>query len=187
MELVNISKSYGDNKVLQNVSMKIPPGSRLVITGPSGRGKTTLLRIMMGLETPDAGQVLQRPSSQAAVFQENRLPEEFTPVNCVRMTSPRGTEKQLIREHLAAVGLGGHEDKPVSQLSGGMQRRAAVVRAVLSGADILYFDEPFTGLDAETKAIVAEYILKHTAGKTLVFVSHCVEDAALLGAEMIGI
>ena len=134
MELKSICKSFGENEVLRDISMIIPKGGRVLITAPSGRGKTTLLRIMMGLEAPDSGEIKNRPRRQAAVFQEDRLPEEFTPVNCVKMTCAHGVTKELIRENLAAVGLEGHCDKPVSQLSGGMRRRAAIVRAVMSGA-----------------------------------------------------
>ena len=183
MELINVSKAFGENKVLCDISMVIPKGSRVLITAPSGRGKTTLLRIMMGLETPDSGEVKNRPHRQAAVFQEDRLPDEFTPVNCVKMTCAHGVTKALIRENLAAVGLDGHCDKPVSQLSGGMRRRVAIVRAVMSGAETVYFDEPFTGLDNATKRLVIEYILNNCEGRTLVFVSHCPDDAQLLNAK----
>ena len=86
MELKSICKSFGENEVLRDISMVIPKGSRVLITAPSGRGKTTLLRIMMALEAPDSGEIKNRPRRQAAVFQEDRLPEEFTPVNCVKMT-----------------------------------------------------------------------------------------------------
>ena len=74
MELKNVCKSFGENDVLRDVSLVIPKGSRVLISAPSGRGKTTLLRIMMGLEKPDSGEIINRPRSQAAVFQEDRLP-----------------------------------------------------------------------------------------------------------------
>ena len=154
-----------------------------LIISPPGGGKTTLLRIMMDLEAPDSGEIKNRPRRQAAVFQEDRLPEEFTPVNCVKMTCAHGVTKELIRENLAAVGLEGHCDKPVSQLSGGIRRRVAIVRAAMSGADTVYFDEPFTGLDNATKKLVIDYILNNCEGRTLVFVSHCPDDAKLLNAK----
>ena len=71
MELKSICKSFGENEVLRDISMVIPKGSRVLITAPSGRGKTTLLRIMMGLEAPDSGEIKNRPRRQAAVFQED--------------------------------------------------------------------------------------------------------------------
>lgn len=187
MELKNVCKSFGENDVLRDVSLVIPKGSRVLISAPSGRGKTTILRIMMGLEKPDSGEIINRPRSQAAVFQEDRLPEEFTPVNCVKMTAAHGVTKDIIREHLRSVGLEGHCDKPVSQLSGGMRRRVATVRAVLSSAETVYFDEPFTGLDEDTKKRVIDYILTNCEGRMLIFVSHCPDDAALLNAKEIRI
>ncbi len=185
MELKGICKSFGGNEVLRDVSIELPEGGSLLITAPSGRGKTTLLRIMMGLEEPDSGEVINRPRRQAAVFQEDRLPEEFTAVNCVRMTAGHGVTKDMIRAHLACVGLEGHCDKPAAQLSGGMRRRVAIVRAVLSRADTIYFDEPFTGLDEDTKKRVIAYIADNCEGRTLIFVSHCENDATLLNAKLL--
>lgn len=185
MELKSISKSFGGHEVLRDLSLSIPEGGRVMIYAPSGVGKTTLLRIMMGLETPDGGKMSDMPRTQAAVFQEDRLFDEFTPITSVKMTCPRTVGKPLIREHLEAVGLAGHLDKPIAQLSGGMRRRVAIVRAVLSRADTIYFDEPFTGLDEDTKRMVIDYILKNTIGKTLIFVSHCLDDAGLLNADVI--
>ena len=182
MELKSICKSFGENEVLRDISMVIPKGSRVLITAPSGRGKTTLLRIMMDLEAPDSGEIKNRPRRQAAVFQEDRLPEEFTPVNCVKMTCAHGVTKELIRENLAAVGLEGHCDKPVSQLSGGMRRRVAIVRAAMSGADTVYFDEPFTGLDADNRAAAQRCVARAAREKIVLLVSH--EDDALTGAEV---
>ena len=187
MELKNICKSFDGRQVLSDVSLVVPKGSRVLISGVSGRGKTTLLRIMMGLEKPDSGEITGAFSKQAAVFQEDRLQAEFTPVTCVKMTSGAHVTKQEIRARLSEVGLEGHMDKPAGKLSGGMRRRVAIVRALMSDADIIYFDEPFTGLDAETKLRVIECINRHTSGKTLVFVSHAEEDAALLNAKEIRI
>lgn len=187
MELKNICKSFDGKSVLQDVSIEIKHGETVLITGTSGRGKTTLLRIMMGLTSPDSGELLNTCKSIAAVFQENRLPSEFTPYVCVKMTAPRGVSKETILGHLAEVGLADSANKPVSQLSGGMRRRAAIVRAVVCNADTVFFDEPFTGLDRDTKLKTIEYIKRHTQGKTLVFVSHDTEDETLLDARKIRI
>ena len=103
------------------------------------------------------------------------------------MVAARGVTKETILAHLALVGLEGHCDKPVSRLSGGMRRRVAIVRAVLSGAQTLYLDEPFTGLDEETKRRVVDYILTFCDGRTIIAVSHCAADAGLLKAKEIRI
>ena len=187
MELKNVCKSFGENDVLRDVSLVIPKGSRVLISAPSGRGKTTLLRIMMGLTPPDSGELHNIGKSIAAVFQEDRLPNDFTPYVCVKMTAPHGVSKETILSHLAEVGLADCANKPVSQLSGGMRRRVAIIRAVVCNADTVFFDEPFTGLDRDTKLKTIEYIKRHTQGKTLVFVSHDAEDETLLQARKIRI
>lgn len=187
MVLQNICKSFDGKSVLENISLEITPGETVLISGVSGRGKTTLLRIMMGLIKPDSGAIIDKPSSIAAVFQEDRLPGDFTPYVCVKMTAPGGVNKETILSHLAQVGLADSVDKPVSQLSGGMRRRVATVRAVVCNADTVFFDEPFTGLDRETKLSTIDYIMRHCRGKTLVFVSHDAEDEILLNARKIRI
>ena len=181
MELKNICKSFDGKTVLHDVSIKIEKGETVLITGASGKGKTTLLRIMMGLTLPDSGELI------AAVFQEDRLPNDFTPYVCVKMTAPHVISKETILSHLAEVGLADCANKPVSQLSGGMRRRVAIIRAVVCNADTVFFDEPFTGLDRDTKLKTIEYIKRHTQGKTLVFVSHDAEDETLLQARKIRI
>lgn len=187
MEVKNVCKSYNGEKVLNNVSLYIGDGETALISGVSGIGKTTLLRIMMGLEKADSGEIIGVPGKIAAVFQEDRLPEKFIPVACVKMTAPKAVSKKMIYSHLREVGLGEHLDKPVSKLSGGMRRRVAIVRAIICDADVIFLDEPFNGLDRETKLNTIAYIKKHTLGKTLIAVSHNAEDAQLLGAKEIRI
>lgn len=183
MKTEELCKSFGEQLVLDKISVEMPDGEVTVIFGASGRGKTTLLRLLMGLETPDAGRICGVPKHIAAVFQEDRLPMDFTPQVCVKMTAAPGVTGKTICAHLREVGLADCLDKPVRELSGGMRRRVAIVRAVLARSDALFLDEPFTGLDADTKHTVIGYIKKYTAGKTLVVVSHSPEDAGLLDAK----
>lgn len=187
MEIRNISKSYDGERVLENVSLLIPYGEAVAISGPSGRGKTTLLRLIMGLEKTDSGEIIGAPEKIAAVFQEDRLPAEFTAERCVSLAISKSVPKATVREHLTELGLGEHLKKPANELSGGMKRRVAICRAVLADSDAVFMDEPFTGLDRETKLKVIEYVKKHCEGKTLVVVSHSPEDAELLGAKEIRI
>ena len=187
MEVKNISKSYGEDAVLKDVSLSIPDGSTVLISGVSGRGKTTLLNIMMGIIKADSGEVVGVPENISAVFQENRLPADFLPRTCVRMTAPKTVSRDMINAHLAELGLGEHLEKPVKELSGGQQRRVAIARAVLSESKAIFMDEPFNGLDRETKIRTIEYIKKYTRGKTLIVVSHAAEDAELLEAKEIRI
>ncbi len=182
MELKNIYKSYGDNAVLENISLDIEDGRRILISGPSGRGKTTLLRIMMGLEKPDSGTVLKRPKSISAVFQEDRLPLEFSAYNSVSYVLPKSVDRERITQSFAALGLMGEEQKPVSELSGGMRRRVALIRAMLYPSKAVFLDEPFTGLDPDTKRSAIRYICDNAMDRTIIAVSHAAEDAELLNA-----
>ncbi len=163
MEVKNVCKSYNGEKVLDNVSLYIGNCETVLISGASGIGKTTLLRMMMGLEKADSGEIIGVPERIAAVFQEDRLPADFTPAACVKMTAPKSVSKEMIYSHLGEVGLGEHLDKPVSKLSGGMRRRVAIVRAIICDADAIFLDEPFNGLDSETKLNTIAYITQLTS------------------------
>ena len=184
MELCNITKTYAEKVIFDNFDLRLEDGERLMLCAPSGRGKTTLLGLMMGLIKPDGGTVQGIPQTMAAVFQEDRLPDDFTPLACIRMTAPRTVSKETVTAHLNEAGLADCLQLPVKNLSGGQKRRVAIVRAVISDAEMLLLDEPFTGLDRETKRTVIDYIDRHCAGKTLVFVSHDPEDAELLSARV---
>lgn len=169
--LEHVEKRYGDKVVLRDFSARFPGGECTCIMGPSGCGKTTLLRLILGLETPDGGQILGRSFPMAAVFQENRLFEDFSALSNVTAVCPKERRPEAAR-HLMALGLGESLHAPVRTLSGGMKRRVAVARAVLAPGEVLVLDEPFTGLDRDTKAAVLAYLKNHTQGRTLLLVTH---------------
>lgn len=169
--LEHVEKRYGDKVVLRDFSARFPGGECTCIMGPSGCGKTTLLRLILGLETPDGGQILGRSFPMAAVFQENRLFEDFSVLSNVTAVCPKERRPEAAR-HLMALGLGESLHAPVRTLSGGMKRRVAVARAVLAPGEVLVLDEPFTGLDRDTKAAVLAYLKDHTQGRTLLLVTH---------------
>ena len=169
--LENISKAYGEKTVLENFSHTFPAGKRTGVMGPSGCGKTTLLRILLGLETPDGGTISGRPERVSAVFQENRLFEDFSALSNLSVVSHHG-DKEVMMDHLTELGLGDSLHKPVRTLSGGMKRRVAIARAVLAPGELVVLDEPFTGLDKDTKAVVLDYLKQHTQGRTLIIVTH---------------
>jgi NitT/TauT family transport system ATP-binding protein len=183
----NLSKSYGDKQVLSGFSAVIEEGACTVLMGPSGCGKTTLLRILMGLEQADGGKVSGIPERIAAVFQENRLCEEFSAVTNVAMVLDRKIPQETIRQHLLRIGLPDSQDQPVSELSGGMKRRVAIVRALLADAELLLLDEPFKGLDEATKREVMDYFKVQSAGKTSLVVTHDPAEAAQLSQKILRI
>ena len=169
--LEHIDKRYGEKVVLEDFSARFPAGACTCIMGPSGCGKTTLLRLILGLEAPDRGTITGRTFPLSAVFQENRLFEDFSALSNVTAVCTRET-RRAAAQHLADLGLADSLHAPVRTLSGGMKRRVAMARAVLAPGEILVLDEPFTGLDQDTRSVVLSYLKAHTQGRTLILVTH---------------
>ncbi len=184
----DLCKSFGEKKVLEDFSATFPAGSASCIMAPSGAGKTTLLSIMQGFTAPDSGSITGNDVKMSAVFQEDRLCEDFGAVSNVRFSCGSGKNKKSKEEIVAcleSLGLGDSLDKPVREFSGGMKRRVAIARALMADYELLFLDEPFKGLDGEMRASVAGYIRTAAAGKTVIAVSHDETEAELLGATII--
>lgn len=179
IEIKEVSKSY-DKKVLDKVSFTVEPGSIMVITGPSGKGKTTLLNIMMGLVSPDSGEVIGIPEKKSCVFQEDRLLENFTVEENLKLVSDLPVE-ELKKE--CSILLGEKEfSQKVREFSGGMKRRVSILRALLTSSEVIFMDEPFKGLDVELKKKVIRYTLEKRKDRTLFVVTHDISEAERLGA-----
>lgn len=181
MKIQHLCKSFDDKVVLDHVSLTLESGGTACLMAPSGRGKTTLLRCIAGLETPDSGQITDLPERIAYVFQEDRLCDGFSAVDNIRLVTGKALGEGEIRRHLEELGLAGSLDQPVRELSGGMRRRVVISRAVCFGADLLLLDEPFKGLDDEARQQTADYILRHRGAAAILCVTHDREDAAALG------
>lgn len=167
----NLNKSYNDKCVINNLSAEFRDGQFNYIMGESGGGKTTLLNIIMGLEKLDSGKIEGvRNRKISAVFQEDRLCEEFNSVVNVRLVTDK--DSKTIINALKAVGLANDLNKPVANLSGGMRRRVAIVRAMLADFEIVILDEPLKGLDEDTRNNVIDYIKLNTKGKLVIMVTH---------------
>ena len=179
-----LSKSYGSEKVLDAFSADIPKGKTTCVMGPSGCGKTTLLRILMGLERPDGGSVEDMPDRISAVFQEDRLCGRLTAVTNIRLVCPGRPERE-VRKGLDYLGLGGQEDQPVQEYSGGMRQRTAILRALYADSEILFLDEPLKGLDKDMRRRTADFILEMAAGRTVICVTHDQGDVSLLDAVQV--
>lgn len=188
MELVvtDLKKSYDGRPVLDGLSFTAPVGLTR-IAGNSGIGKTTLLRILLGLETADSGEITGLSGKRlAAVFQEDRLLDFMTPVDNIRLPEPK-LERAVILREMAAMGLTGCENQPVRELSGGMRRRVAILRALLCGADVIALDEPFKGLDEATRVRVIDETKRLCRGKTVLLVTHEAAEAERMGAKIVGL
>lgn len=179
----DLTKSFGDLQVLRGVNLCFQEGTTYCLMGPSGSGKTTLLRILLGLEKADGGTVEGAEGRRfGAVFQEDRLCEAYTPLENVMMTADSRLTKAEIREELCRLLPEESLSRPARTLSGGQKRRTAVCRAILAPCDILLMDEPFTGLDEDTRHEVIRYIREKTRGKMVILSTHQEEDVAALEA-----
>ncbi|MCI5723250.1 MAG: ATP-binding cassette domain-containing protein [Erysipelotrichaceae bacterium] len=171
----NLTKKYGNHVVFDNFNHVFKGHAVHVIKGKSGGGKTTLLRLLMSLEVPDAGRItLDQSIRKAAVFQEDRLCENLSILKNIQLVNDQLTATQ-IQQELSKVSLTDMYQK-VSTLSGGMKRRVAIIRALLAKADILFFDEPLKGLDEKTKQEVLEYIKDKIQDKTVFWVTHDADE-----------
>ncbi len=178
-----ICKSFEGRSVLKNVSFDFPEAAVTALRGPSGCGKTTLVNIILGLLAPDEGEVLLPASARtAAVFQEDRLIEHFSAARNVRLTAPSSVPDEQIHSALSELGLAQEGEKRVSEFSGGMRRRVAVIRAALFQPQLLLLDEPFKGLDEEMRARTASFLRRNCAQATTILVTHDETEGALMGA-----
>ena len=205
----NLSKSYGDLTVWDNLNLTLESGHTYCLMGASGSGKTTLLRILLGLEQADSGTICLEPETSGlrltAVFQEDRLCEDFSPLDNAALAvgassrrqfpgfirsgsrvseSPVYSRSDLYRE-LARLLPEEAILRPVRTLSGGMKRRVAIARALLAPSCAILMDEPFTGLDEDTKQTVIRYIKEKTTGKLLVVSTHQEEDITALDGTLL--
>lgn len=185
IKLENVSKTYGEKQVFRDFSHTFPEGELTCVMGPSGCGKTTLLSLLLGLEEPDTGEIQgMEGRKKSAVFQEDRLCENTGAVSNIRLVNPN-LSKEEAEGMLRDLGLGDSLRQPVRTLSGGMKRRVAILRALAAEYDVLFLDEPFKGLDETTKALVMEYFLQKTRGKTVILVTHDRGEAAALGGHLL--
>ena len=186
LKVIDIHKAFGENIVLDGFSHEFSEGKVTAVLGRSGCGKSTLLSILMGLQKPDSGEVILPENCRiSAVFQENRLCENLTASANIRIVTGKRYSRAQIASELSAVGLSGCEEKPVRTLSGGMKRRTALLRALLAEYDVLYLDEPFKGLDSDTKRVVLDHCKEKIIGKTVVLVTHDEDECNFLADEII--
>ncbi len=185
--LKNISFSYGERPILTDFSLTVPDGKCVCLKGPSGCGKTTVLRLVLGLLTPDSGEI-EGCIQPSVVFQEDRLIDGLSLLKNVTLPLEKSARDVAI-QLLCEANLGEAIGKKARNCSGGMKRRAAIVRAVAFNGDALILDEPFNGIDPENKQIMANIIKREflQKGKPVLMVSHIDSDAKLLDAETIEI
>ena len=177
-----VSLSLGGKQLLESLDLSLKNGEVKVIMGPSGCGKTSLLRLAAGLLKPTAGKILRGSDRISIQFQEPRLLPWLTAaenVNLVLSDKKETLPKAL--EYLGAVGLTDAAHQYPAELSGGMAQRVALARALAYGGDLFLLDEPFRGLDQALRDQMISLVRTHTAGKTLLLVTHDKEVAEAFG------
>ena len=203
IEARDISKSFTVNddhiEVLRNISLAVRPNEFLVILGPGQCGKTTLINCLSGIITPDSGgvflngdNVTEPGPARGVVFQQYALfPWKTVLDNVAFGLTVRGVSKQARHEaaqrYIDLVGLQGFEKSFPHQLSGGMRQRVSIARAYASDPEVLFMDEPFSALDAQTRYAMEKDILRITEQekKTIVFITNNVEEAIFLGDRIV--
>lgn len=184
LELKDVSLSFGALEVLRGASLALEQGERIAITGPSGCGKTSLLHVIAGLLHPDFGLVRNRAARTGCVFQEPRLLPWLSAEDNVSIVMPHGTQGQDALMLLKKLGLADSAEKHPCELSGGMQQRAALARALAYAPDLLLLDEPFRALDAASKALAIDAV-NERADCAVILVTHSPEEADALGCRII--
>ena len=197
IQIAHVDKSFGELSVLRDYSLTMEKGQRYLMMAPSGTGKTTFLRILTGLDNANEGTIAGMPAYAGMVFQEDRLCEEYDAVCNIMLGMGKGKDRsrhkengewgmnktqtvEYVRREAVKILPEDCLTKPVKELSGGMRRRVALLRAVMSSSELLILDEPFAGLDEENRLRSAEFLLEHLEGRTLLVTTHREDDVKLL-------
>lgn len=206
IEFQNVTKSFEEETVLRNISFKVNRGETAVIMGESGSGKSTILKLILGLIKPDSGKIIVEGRDITGmtekqlvsvrhnigmVFQEGALFDSLTVRDNVGYRlyeegsiSETETEKE-VQKHLGFVGLDEAIDKMPAELSGGMKRRVGIARALVGSPEIILYDEPTAGLDPITKRTIVELMIKlrDLEGVTSIFVTHDLHAASMIATD----
>jgi len=193
----NLRKTYGDSEVVAGLSFAVEPGTCFGLLGPNGAGKTTTLRLCLGLTAPDSGDIVlgghripaDAQSARARVGvvpQFDNLDPDFTCAENLLVFGryfgiPDAEIKGRIPQLLEFAGLTGKADARIATLSGGMKRRLTLARALVNNPDIIFLDEPTTGLDPQARHLIWDRLKQlKSAGKTLILTTHFMDEAERL-------
>jgi len=180
----DICKNFGDKEVLKNTSLSLACGKISCIMGVSGIGKTTLANILAGLIQPDSGKILWPGEMKVSmVFQEDRLLEWETALTNTLLVVDN-SQKKIAIDMLTKAGLSDSVYKKAAKLSGGMKRRVSICRALIAPHNFLILDEPFKGLDAETKPKIMDMIKANAKDKYTMCITHDPSEVEYLGGEL---
>lgn len=170
--------SFADSEIFDGLNLDIADGRITAIMAPSGKGKSTLLRLIAGLLTPTRGSIDANGRSVGIMFQEPRLFPELTVLqNIMLVMNQKHGKKERAIQLLSAFDISEAADKYPEELSGGMAKRVSLARIIAYDAEVLLLDEPFSALDLNTKAHVMNQTKQLVADKTVILVTHDKEEA----------
>ncbi|WP_300276486.1 ABC transporter ATP-binding protein [Peptacetobacter sp.] len=186
IKIENISKSFGSEKIIENISINVGEGELVSILGPSGCGKSTIFNIIAGLLTQDTGSV-EINGNLSYMYQKDLLLPYKTIIDNVSLPLILRKEKKIearkkVKEYFKVFGLEGYEEKYPKELSGGMKQRANFMRTYINSNDIMLLDEPFGALDSITKSSMQKWLLnvRKQVKSTILLITHDIEEAILL-------
>ncbi len=183
----SLTIQYGDNKVIDNFSYTIEPGRIYAVMGASGIGKTSLINAVMGL-IPYTGTIsCDEDLKISAVFQEDRLCEGMSASRNIRIVCDNKEQISRIPGLMSDFRLADCVSRKVRDLSGGMKRRIAIIRALISSHNLLIMDEPFKGLDEATRLAVMNSVRKETPDDTILMITHDISEAEFFNAVIINL
>jgi NitT/TauT family transport system ATP-binding protein len=188
-EFRHIYKNFGEKNVFANFNLKFPKMGFVAIMGPSGYGKTTLANLILGIQKPDHGELLGFEGKViSAVFQEDRLLEHKSGLdNILFVLRNTAADRDAAWEMLARTGLAEDAHKLARDYSGGMRRRLALCRALVTDFDMLILDEPFKGLDAALKPEIMALVKQKCKGKAAMIITHDRDEAEFFDSYIVDI
>lgn len=180
--------SFDDTVIFDGLNLDIKDGKITAIMAPSGKGKSTLLRLISGLLKPSKGRIELGQQTVGIMFQEPRLFGQLTSLqNVMLVINSKNDKKVCAMELLTAFGVADAANKYPEELSGGMAKRVSLARAIAFNPDILLLDEPFSALDQQTKTDVMTQAKRLLTKKTVIYVTHDIEEANIFADEIISL
>lgn len=182
LQAKGLNKNYGDHTAVKDINLEFKKGSFNAILGPNGAGKSTTISMLIGLKRATNGQIIYAPNTRiGVVFQASVLDEKLTVKEnlAIRAQQYKGIKGGRVEDLINQLGLTAFQKQLYGTLSGGQKRRADIARALLSNPDILFLDEPTTGLDIQTRKSIWDllYRLQRDEGMTIILTTHYLDEA----------
>ena len=182
LQAKNISKRYGNYLAVDNIQLQFKRGTFNAILGPNGAGKSTSISMLIGLKQPTQGEIIYEPDTKIGVVFQNSVLDEMLTVRenlTIRARQYKGLKPNRVSDLIDRLGLSAFQKQKYGTLSGGQKRRVDIARALLHGPDLLFLDEPTTGLDIQTRKSIWDllYQLQREEGMTVVLTTHYLDEA----------